>query len=97
MRSNKNDSMAITNKGQEAGARLLLKQLSRADNGLTRDQLLAIYIESGGSSNLIEADHNLSLVLKMIEHDGYILRTTDGRRRFRSPQLRKWWFNNFVI
>lgn len=81
--------------GQENGARLVLKRLSQADKGLTRDQLLAIYTQST-DKNLLEADNDLSLILNMLEHDGYIIRSEGGTRRFRSPLLKKWWYHKFV-
>lgn len=81
--------------GQENGARLVLKRLSQADKGLTRDQLLAIYTQST-DKNLLEADNDLSLILNMLEHDGYIIRSEGGTRRFRSPLLKKWWYYKFV-
>ncbi len=81
--------------GQENGARLLLKELCRADNGLTREQLLTIYIQYIEESPL-KADNELSIILNMIEHDGYIMRANGGLRRFRSPLLKKWWYYKFV-
>lgn len=81
--------------GEEMGARLLLKELCRADNGLTRNQLLNIYAQYTGD-NPVKSDEKLSLILNMIEHDGYIMRVNGGIRRFRSPLLRKWWYYNFV-
>ncbi len=81
--------------GQEDGARLLLKELCKADQGLTREQLLAIYVGYTNSS-LIKADNEVSTILNMIEHDGYVMRVDGGVRRFRSPLLKKWWYYNFV-
>lgn len=81
--------------GQETGARLLLKELCRRPQGLSKDQLLAIYIHNTEESP-IKADQNLSLILNMIEHDGYVIRSNGGVRRFRSPLLRQWWHYKFV-
>lgn len=81
--------------GQEDGARLLLKELSKASGGLAREQLLAIYSQCTGEPP-IKADNNLSLILNMLEHDGYIIRLDGGIRRFRSPLLKKWWYYKFV-
>lgn len=36
----------------------------------------------------METDNNLGLILNMIEHDGYVIRTDGGKRRFRSPLLK---------
>ncbi|MDE6792285.1 MAG: hypothetical protein K2J48_04300 [Muribaculaceae bacterium] len=81
--------------GQEIGARLLLKELCKAENGFSREQLLTVYTYYLPHSPL-EAENELSLILSMMEHDGYIMRTEGGKRRFRSPLLRKWWYYNFV-
>lgn len=81
--------------GHEMGARIILKKLSQIERGLSRDQLLAVYTQYIGE-NPLKADEELSTVLNMLEHDGYILRTGEGARRFRSPLLRKWWHYNFV-
>lgn len=81
--------------GQEGGARLLLKELCKSDEGLSREQLLSIYIQYTGEP-VMKADHELSLILNMIEHDGYIMRTDGGIRIFRSPLLQRWWNYKFV-
>lgn len=81
--------------GEESGARLLLKELSKAEDGLSRDQLLAVYARYI-DENPVKADDKLSLILNMIEHDGYVMRAAGGVRRFRSPLLKKWWYYNFV-
>lgn len=80
---------------QEGGARLVLKRLSQSDNGLTRDQLLAVYTQYIGETATM-ADDELSMIMNMLEHDGYIIRTSQGARRFRSPLLKKWWYYKFV-
>ncbi len=82
-------------KGEERGARVLLKELCKAEKGLTREQLLSVYMRSMEEEQWI-ADEKLSLILNMIEHDGYILRKSGGVRSFRSPLLKKWWYYNFV-
>lgn len=82
-------------RSEERGARLLLKELCKSENGLSRDQLLTVYARYLDESP-INADDKLSQILNMIEHDGYIMRGKGGIRRFRSPLLKKWWFYNFV-
>lgn len=81
--------------GQEEGARLMLKEISRSPDGLSRDQMLAMFIRHTGYSP-VKADNELSLILNMIEHDGYIIRASGGIRKFRSPLLRKWWHYKHV-
>lgn len=80
---------------QEDGARLILKRLSQSNKGLSRDQLLAIYTQFADETPM-KVDNELSLILNMLEHDGYIIRTERGTRRFRSPLLKKWWYYKFV-
>lgn len=89
------DERLIEYNGQEEGARLLLKKLSQSNSGLSKDQCLAIYVQYTGD-NYIKADKELSLILNMLEHDGYIIRTEGGARQFRSPLLKKWWHYKFV-
>lgn len=81
--------------GLEDGTRLLLKGLCQANDGLSREQLLNIYALYS-EDNPIKRDKDLSTILNMIEHDGYVMRTKEGIRRFRSPLLKKWWYYNFV-
>lgn len=79
----------------EHGARLLLKELSKSETGLSKEQLLLIYNKHFDESPVIN-DNRLSEVLGMIEHDGYVMRTREGKRIFRSPLLRRWWKYKFV-
>ena len=81
--------------GQTPGARLLLNRLSEADNGLSKDQLNTIYAEYI-DENPIKVDNDVSTILNLLEHDGYIIRTERGIRRFRSPLLKRWWYYKFV-
>lgn len=81
--------------GVELLARLILKELCKSQNGLNRDQLLSVCLIHT-DQNPIAGDEKLSLILTMLEHDGYIMRAEGGLRRFRSPLLQKWWYYNFV-
>lgn len=81
--------------GQEDGARLVLNRLSQSENGLTKTQLVAIYSRYS-NENPMKAENELSLILNMLEHDGYIIRAGGGARRFRSPLLKKWWHYKFI-
>lgn len=79
----------------ENPARLILKSLSSAPSGLSRDTLLDILMTGQESPKIEETDYALSKVLRMLENDGYILKK-DSIRVFRSPLLRDYWFNTFV-
>ncbi|MDE7419079.1 MAG: AAA family ATPase [Muribaculaceae bacterium] len=81
--------------GYREGAVLLLNALSMADNGLSRAELLDMYAAYTEES-LIQANAKFSLILNMIEHDGYIIRLNGGIRRFHSPLIKNWWFSKFV-
>lgn len=81
--------------GFKDGAELLLNALSMADNGLSRGELLDMFAQSINES-VAQANTKFSLILNMIEHDGYIMRVNGGIRRFHSPLLKKWWFSKFV-
>lgn len=81
--------------GQEEGARIILKRIAQSEEGLSRDQILTGYAQYSGE-NLEKVDNEVSLILNMLEHDGYIMRAAGGIRRFRSPLLKKWWYYKFV-
>lgn len=82
--------------GHEEGARLILKSLCMSEEAFPKEQLKAIYMRKFHVDNELIAENNLSTLLNMMEHDGYIMRTTEGRRRFRSPLLKRWWYIKFV-
>lgn len=81
--------------GYKEGAELLLNALCRADNGLSREELLDMYAQFTNES-VTTANTDFSKTLNMLEHDGYILRTNGGIRRFHSPLLKNWWYSKFV-
>jgi hypothetical protein len=74
---------------------MLLNALSMADNGLSREELLDMYAQFVNEP-VANVNTKFSLVLGMIEHDGYIMRVSGGIRRFHSPLLKKWWYSKFV-
>ena len=73
----------------------ILKIMSSIPNGLTKQQLIPIISENFSHLKPSMLDTKLSKTLGMLEHDGYIIRKGPVRL-FRSPLIRKWWFNNFV-
>ena len=79
----------------EVPARKILKALSTQSAGLGRDAILNILMTGKDASKAGEVDYVLSIVLEMLENDGYILKTGPVRV-FRSPLLRDYWFNKFV-
>lgn len=81
--------------GLKEGAELLLNALSMADNGLSRGELLDTLAQFINEP-VANANTKFSLILNMIEHDGYIMRVSGGIRRFHSPLLKKWWYSKFV-
>ena len=81
--------------GYKEGAELLLNALCRADNGLSREELLDMYAQFTNES-VTTANTDFSKTLNMLEHDGSILRTNGGIRRFHSPLLKNWWYSKFV-
>ena len=80
---------------RELGARMLLKLLSQSTGGITKQQLLNSYMQALNRDNELSADDEMSSILNMLEHDGYIIRAS-GKRAFRSPLLREWWYYKFV-
>lgn len=81
--------------GFKEGAEMLLNALSIADNGLSRGELLDMYAQFVNEP-VANVNTKFSLILGMIEHDGYIMRVSGGIRRFHSPLLKKWWYSKFV-
>lgn len=80
----------------EKSARMLLKQLSTHPSGMERSSLLNIMMTGENPSVLESVDYNLSKVLEMLENDGYILKRGTVRT-FRSPLLRDYWYQKFVL
>jgi len=66
-----------------------------ADYGLSRGELLDMFAQFINEP-VAKANTKFSLILNMIEHDGYIMRVSGGIRRFHSPLLKKWWYSKFV-
>ena len=81
--------------GHELGARYLLTLISSVQEGVSRQQLSASFMQTFNFDNVAAADKELSDTLNMLERDGYLIRT-NGRRKFRSPLLRDWWHYNFA-
>ena len=79
----------------EVPARKILKSLSTHFAGMERDAMLNILMTGQDAAKVEEVDYTLSIVLEMLENDGYILKK-DSIRTFRSPLLRDYWFNRFV-
>lgn len=75
--------------------RLLLNRLSQNKAGEAREQLSHLLRSSIND----EMDRNriLSDVLRVLINDGYLMKGSDGRYGFRSPLLRDFWYNRFII
>lgn len=82
--------------GREAAAKILLNALCTSENGLTKQQLSTLCMQYFPDSNPLDTEQHTSVTLNMLEHDGYLIRTAEGIRRFRSPLLREWWKYKFV-
>ena len=76
-------------------ARSVLNNVSAAEVGLSKDMLLQILMKGHESADEPAINENLTKVLEMLEHDGYLMRN-DRIRKFRSPLLRKWWKYKFI-
>ncbi len=80
----------------ELPARQILKSLSTQPAGMERNAMLDMLMTGQDVSKVEEVDFMLSKVLQMLENDGYIFKK-DLIRVFRSPLLRDYWFNKFVL
>lgn len=81
--------------GYEIGARFMLNLLSQSEEGIAKSQMVSAYMKQTGETDQFTADSDVSIILNMLEHDGYIQRR-DGKRAFRSPLLKAWWNYKFV-
>ena len=79
----------------ESMARSVLNNLAIVHDGLTKENLLKISMKGYESTFEPTINKNLTKVLEMLEHDGYIMRKGNNRK-FRSPLLRKWWKYKFM-
>ena len=80
----------------ELPARQILKVLSTQPSGVERNVLLDRLMTGQDSSKVDSVDLILSKTLDMLENDGYIMRN-GSLRTFRSPLLRDYWLNKFVL
>ena len=80
----------------EMPARQILKELSTRPSGAERNALLDKLMTGQDPSKVDSMDLTLSKVLDMLENDGYIMRN-GSLRTFRSPLLRDYWLNKFVL
>lgn len=76
-------------------ARTILDNLSIAEEGFDKNQMLQLSMKNKGSIEEPAVRKDLVKVLEMLEHDGYLLRKNE-KRKFRSPLLRKWWRYKFM-
>lgn len=76
-------------------ARMVLDNISIAEDGSNKSTLLKIAMKGRKNTEEPLINKNLTKVLEMLEHDGYIMRIGDNRK-FRSPLLRKWWEYKFM-
>ena len=79
----------------EVYARTILDSLSTAETGLSKGQLLQLAMNGKESTEQHQVNKQLTKVLEMLEHDGYLIRT-EGNRKFRSPLLQNWWKYKFI-
>ncbi len=79
----------------ESLARLTLDNLAATESGMTKDNLLTIAMEGKPATEEPKVKSELTKVLEMLIHDGYIMRE-EKYRKFRSPLLRKWWKYKFI-
>jgi uncharacterized protein len=72
----------------------LLKHLCQDKNGIKREALVNVLVNPTLDSE--KAEEIVSILLYMLDNDGYILDDEGGFYRFRSPLLRDFWFNRYM-
>lgn len=76
-------------------ARKTLESFAVVEQGLSKEKLLQVAMKGIPGSEEIKIKKELTKVLEMLEHDGYIIRSSEIRK-FRSPLLREWWKYKFI-
>lgn len=78
-------------------ARVLLREASRSDAGLSRDQIEAIAAEALPGDDVL-SEEDLLFVLDVLKHDAYLRQDVDGdqRTRFFSAVLRDYWIRRYA-
>jgi len=74
--------------------RLILKDLSKKQEGANRDILFGLLFAKINDEDQVEIV--LSKLLRMLQNDGYLIIKEDEKYVFRSPLLRDFWYNRFV-
>ena len=80
----------------ELPARQILKLLSTQPAGVEREAMLNRLMTGQEPTKIEDMDLTLSKVLVMLENDGYLMKN-GTLRLFRSPLLRDYWFDTFVL
>ncbi|MBD5323794.1 MAG: ATP-binding protein [Bacteroides sp.] len=80
----------------ETTARKILDNLAKSEQGLTPSQIYTIAMGGQEVTNAETMNREVTRILDMLEHDGYLLRNAN-LIKFRSPLLRKWWRYKFMI
>ena len=88
--------ISTSNDSSRNQARQILKSLSTQPAGMERGALLDKLMTGRESEGVERVDLLLSKVLDMLENDGYIMKN-GALRTFRSPLLRDYWFDRFVL
>ena len=78
----------------EDNARKILKLCAELQTGRNRDDLLANLMTK--KSNIEKIEIILAQSLKMLKNDGYLIEN-NGKYIFRSPLLRDFWYNRFIL
>jgi len=79
----------------EDDARKILK-LCALHTGESRENLLANLVAKKSDTDIDKIETNLSQLLAMLKNDGY-LAEHNGKYIFRSPLLRDFWYNRFIL
>ncbi|MDR3339882.1 MAG: hypothetical protein LBT25_07325 [Candidatus Symbiothrix sp.] len=75
-------------------ALILLKELSRMKAGKSRNSLQSLIVEK--VLDVDKAEEILNRILFLLDKEGYIMESA-GKYTFRSPFLRDFWYNRFVL
>jgi len=82
-------------KENEKYIRRILNRLCKIQTGESREILLDALIQI--INNQEQAENILAKILRALQNDGYIIVNNDSKYVFRSPLLRDFWHNRFIL
>lgn len=81
-------------KDEAGAAKVILRTLSRSDNGVSQDTIFLIFLQSRSLQPGNQADDEFRQLMDKLENDFYIVKK-NGKYEFFSRVLKLWWKNHY--